>query len=188
LEADIAALQAQDVVLAADIVAAKFAPYPGAVYHEFEIQVANNSGTIQHRMQAPNNSSSSIAITGNLASLISGAANSYTTTPNGTDATTPFAAGAKISSASPHVLILDTPEQTNGNFSLNSEAQNIVAGTNGRIYTDTLSFNVNGVTRVRPGVVLSDVTTGGALTWASALNSNGENIRIRISGWLQPAV
>lgn len=84
----------------------------GAQIQCWQFRMRNNSGTLQHqigRFGAPQSA-------GNLIAKINGASTTYTNTPTGADASTAFAAGAKISSANANRIIFDTANQAAGYF------------------------------------------------------------------------
>lgn len=117
-------------------------------FQNFKFQLRNNGGTVEHRITAPFTDSA-----GNYADRINGASATWTTTPTGADASTAFAAGCKVSSDDDSQIIFDTEdctrlERLKGEVSIvyQSGTQAVVAEF---VYTNV---DVNGVTRVRPGI------------------------------------
>jgi len=88
---------------------------PGpAILNTFLMRLENDSGTLKHRI-------GNIYASGNppLASAINGPSNTATVTPTGTDSSTAFAAGGKISSTHTNVFVFDTADlSTDGDWSV----------------------------------------------------------------------
>jgi hypothetical protein len=145
----------------------------------FTLSIATTAGgVIQHRITA------SAGATSNYAATISGASNELTTTPTGDDATTAFAAGAKISSATPSVILLDTDTQVNGDF---LGLAHITFNSTGTMYMVTdysSSDNVNGTTKNRLALQLLNPTTGLPVSWATAVGTE-KAIGIRYLGFVK---
>lgn len=122
----------------------------------FNFRLVNDGGTIKHRIGASGESS----IAGNYYDKINGASPTLTTTPTGANATTAFAAGAKIDSANVSVVFFDTVAQVIAEMLLGA---NIVvnSSTVGLTVIPTISSaNVNGVTRSRLALQFLNATTG----------------------------
>lgn len=77
----------------------------GQSEQSFTFRLVNTAGTLQHKFSEPGGA----AISSQLVGCINAATSALTNTPTATDATTAFAAGAKISSVSANVIILDSP-------------------------------------------------------------------------------
>jgi hypothetical protein len=141
----------------------------------FKTRIQNTAGTLQHRVDDTS---------GNL--YVGSVANASTTlqnTPTGADATTAFAFGGKIGSASPSVFTFDTQQQPS-NSPLFTAA--IVFNNVGVAYT-VVPFletkNINGVTRTRLAIQL--VTLAGVSTnWSAALSTGGAIIDVQIMCFL----
>ena len=143
----------------------------GQKLQSFKTRITNTGGTLQHRVDETS---------GNLyCTMVNAASTTLQNTPTGADATTPFAFGGKIGSASPSVFTFDTAAQpANGPLF----TANIVFNNIGVAYT-VIPFlenkNINGVTRVRPALQL--VTLSGVATaWSAALSTPGAIIDIQI--------
>ena len=117
------------------------------LFQAFTYQLNNNGGTLRHRFGPP----TLPGVAGNFHAKISGATSSYNNTPTGTDGSTAFVAGAKISSANTNVFILDTADQTQGEDDFlflahwSPEHGNDTILLRGRL----TSRDVNGTTRTR---------------------------------------
>lgn len=123
----------------------------------FKFQLTNNAGTIEHRIGSLRDVSQDSAY----ANKITGATSTYTTTPTGTDATTAFAAGAKIASFNTSFVIFNTASQTNTNNW--SGFGNIVLNSSGTALSVDVSYepiDVNGVTRYYLVLIFTNATTG----------------------------
>jgi hypothetical protein len=110
----------------------------------FIFKIQNDAGTIKHSFEARYGA----GLASSYVNKITGAITTATATPSGTDATTAFAAGAKISSANKSVVIFNTASQTNqANFIgsspiiYNSSGTSLLAVVN-----INASYNVNGTT------------------------------------------
>jgi hypothetical protein len=78
--------------------------YDGQQWQAFAARLINSGGTLQHWIRDASNSGSA---NNAVARAISGRSSSLTNTPTGPDASTAFAAGVKISSATSSQLIFD---------------------------------------------------------------------------------
>jgi hypothetical protein len=141
----------------------------------FKTRIQNTAGTLQHRVDDTS---------GNL--YVGRVANSSTTlqnTPTGADATTAFAFGGKIGSASPSVFTFDTQQQPS-NSPLFTAA--IVFNNVGVAYT-VVPFletkNINGVTRTRLAIQLATLA-GVSTNWSAALSTGGAIIDVQIMCFL----
>ena len=137
----------------------------------FTTRITNTSGTLQHRVDST---------AGNLyCTMVNAASTTLQNTPTGSDATTAFAFGAKIGSASPWVFTFDTQQQpSDGPLFM----ANIVFNNTGVAYTVTPfleSKNINGVTRVRPALQLATLA-GVSTNWSTALTTSNATIDIQI--------
>lgn len=110
----------------------------------FRFRLQNTSGTLQHQIGSLRDVTQNSAF----ANKITGATSVLSNTPTGTDSTTAFVAGAKISSANTSLVIFNTASQTNtDNWSGFAQIGANSSGTALNVYVTTQSFNVNGVTR-----------------------------------------
>jgi hypothetical protein len=124
----------------------------------------------------------------NVATSVRNARSDPTATPSGPDATTPFAAGAKVSGSSPDTLILDTG--TTGNWEIGDSAFTAQVSLNntGTAFTvvpHVALQNVNGETLGRLHLTLCNATTGARIAWSAALAASGSMIDITILGFLK---
>jgi len=123
----------------------------------FKFELSNNAGTIQHRIGSLRDVTQDSAF----ANKITGATSVYTTTPTGADATTAFAAGAKIASLSPSFVIFNTASQTNTNNWSGFGSINVNESTTALNVDVTYEqINVNGVTRYYLILIFTNATTG----------------------------
>jgi hypothetical protein len=98
-------------------------------YTSFRIVLTNLSSVIKHHMEHEPDSPATSPL---YAACINGPSLSDTTTPNGTDSSTAFAAGAKIGSANTNYLWLDTADlapQTTGRWSIMATLMRNATGT-----------------------------------------------------------
>lgn len=123
----------------------------------FKFRLVNTGGTLQHRISTV----SSGTVDPVLADKITGATATLTNTPTGADASTAFAAGAKISSANTSIVIFNTETQTNDYWTC---LPIITANSSGTALTVTptisTSVDVNGVTRYYMILQFLDATSG----------------------------
>lgn len=148
----------------------------------FAFELNNNGGTLEHKIGADVAASGA---TGNFVSAISGANGvSYTTTPTGADASTAFAAGAKVSSAATNTVIFNTATQIQADalflssFEFNSSTVAL------SVIPSFTTFNVNGVSRKYFCLNFYNATTGVAYP-LSTLGS-GTKIRVRTLAFVAP--
>ena len=163
-----------------------FTPIAGSEFQAFQVIVNNNGGTLQHKIVAPGGSDVSTS-TAPLGNLINGASATYTNTPTGTDASTPFATGGKISSAQPAAFILDMPAINTLNFVAWPHFVLSNGGFFPPVVINTATRNINGVSRTRPEIYLLDPSTGLALSWLTHLGTSGRQARVSIFGWFPSA-
>jgi|TARA_R110000868_G_C10951282_1_gene767820 hypothetical protein len=109
----------------------------------FRFRLRNNAGTFEHQIGTVLD----LTIDPVLADKITGATATVTSTPTGTDASTAFAAGAKISSANTSIVIFNTESQINSYWAGRATININSTGTALTVYLVSNSFNVNGVTR-----------------------------------------
>jgi hypothetical protein len=161
-------------------------PIAGAVFTAFDLDLRNNGGSLQHRIQAPNTSTAPI-ISSPFATLINGATHTFINTPTGPDASTGFAGGAKVGNPFTHVLYFDTPEQTLGDAAM---ITNIKQTTNGstalNVEAQFLETTINGFTRRWLTFVFYNAVTGGGISLNTTTLGTGEFIRVECLGYLKP--
>lgn len=122
----------------------------------FNIRLFNDGGTIKHRIGASGDS----GLATNLDNKINNATTTLTATPTGANATTAFAAGAKIGNPATSILILDTAAQVFSNQILTASISYNSSTTALNVWPQTTNDNVNGVTRLRPVLQFTNATTG----------------------------
>jgi hypothetical protein len=141
----------------------------------FQFKIQNASGLFLHQI----GSLRDISTDSSFANKITGATSSLTSTPSGTDASTAFAGGAKISSANKSIVIFNTASQTNtvnwsgfANVTFNS------SGTTLNVFVTASSINVNGVTRTYLTAKFTDAATGADFDLTTIASSKAVAISI----------
>jgi hypothetical protein len=157
----------------------------------FTLRVENASGlrhllgaALQHRIGAVGAPSQP----SNVATSVHNARSSATTTPVGPDATTGFAAGAKISGTSPDTLILDTGLSGAWDAADSTFTAHVSRNTSGAAYTVNpyvATVNVDGESRARLHLTLLHATSGAGVPWTGALAADGALIEITVMGFLK---
>jgi len=142
--------------------------------------LANNTGTIQHLIEAQYGAN----LQSLFANKITGATPTYSNTPTGTDATTAFVAGAKISSANKSFIIYNTASQTNSTrFKYTCQ---VVANSSGTSLNAAMFFyntNVNGTTRYYIAVQFTNALTGAAFDLTTLASS--ASISLLVDAYIQ---
>jgi hypothetical protein len=143
----------------------------------FCLRVVDTAGTIQHAFYAD------VALSGpGMVSRINGASSGgLTNTPTGADASTAFAAGAKIGSADTTLLYIDTGAQLSTAARGNASVVQNNGASDYSVAPLFISANINGVTRTRLAFRLFDRATGSAASWDSATINE---LRIQYEGKL----
>jgi len=144
----------------------------------FNFVLANNGGTIQHRIGSLRDAATDSAYSNRIANATA----TYTTTPTGTDSSTAFAAGAKISSANVSIVIFNTATQQIDDWSGRATIINNSTGTALNVAITTNSFDVNGVTRNYLILQFSNATTGGVFDLTTI--SSGKSIVVSVDVFL----
>lgn len=145
----------------------------------FTLILQNNGGVIQHAIVSDFGSSA----LGNLSSRVNAASSSFTTTPTGTDATTAFAAGAKIGATTAFFLWLDVAAQVGVMADLVAVIATNSTGTAVNAMCQFDSININGVTRNRLAIGLTkNDGTGFNINTTNITSTN--SIRIQFKGKL----
>lgn len=124
--------------------------------------IATRSTTTSHSIKLANDNASG-APDAFIQQLISGASSTPVTSPTGTDSSTAFASGGKISSVETARFILDTPALTAGQVTLEANIYFNNTGTNLTVYPSLNSNNVNGITRTR--LCLELYNNGAGYSW-----------------------
>jgi len=134
----------------------------GAIYIQdlkrqaFRFRLQNNSGVIRHSIGQVRD----IGAAPVMADKITGASETVTATPTGTDSSTAFVTGAKISSANTSILIFNTATQSNTYFFGQATINFNSSGTALNVFLTQSSFNVNGVTRNYMILQFTNAATG----------------------------
>lgn len=158
----------------------------GQIDQSFTFRLVNTAGTLQHRFSDPFGN----VLNPSLISSINAATQALTNTPTGTDASTAFAAGAKISTAQSNAVILDTPGWPAGvsestvhtqrvgdydcavslNFNTSTTALTCIAAVQ--------SFTVNGITRNRWTLGFYDAASGVAFALNTTNIAAGKLVQV----------
>lgn len=154
----------------------------GARRQAFIFLLTNDAGTLKHRITSIPYSS----LPSPFADRISGSTNTFTATPTGSDATTAFAAGAKISSATPSLIVFNTQSQLGSAVSnVASGSVSIILNSSGTALTVTpnaLSIDINGVTRNYYGLQFLNATSGAAFNLTTL--GAGQTISVVFDGYM----
>lgn len=131
----------------------------------FKLRLYTNSGgTMYHKITSQFDTN----VPSSFVSKINGATTTGTATPTGTDSSTAMAGGAKISSVSPNVVILDTAQQAYLEWaSANASIVLNEFGTALNVSVATIDSNVNGVSRNRIVLTFTNAATGAAFNLAT---------------------
>lgn len=133
----------------------------------FGIQLNNSAGVLRHRMGFGQ-------VTGTTASnfidRIVGASTVFATTPTGTDATTAFETGCKVSTTSAYSIVFNTAAQVTANGLATVALQNNGTGTPLVVGVDYSSYDVDGETLNRISFYYTHADS------AAAFNINSTNI------------
>jgi hypothetical protein len=147
----------------------------------FGIQINNSAGYLRHRMGFGQ-------VTGTTASnfidRIVGASTAFATTPTGTDATTAFETGCKISTTSAYSIVFDTAAQVTANGLATVALQNNGTGTALVVAVDYESYDVDGVTLNRPAFYYTNADTAAAFNINSTNIPSGKTLVTRFYGHL----
>lgn len=160
-------------------------PISNGVFAPFTFEIYNNGGALQHRILAPTNNQQPESSM--FANLINGATYAFVNTPTGTDASTPFAAGAKVSSAFTHLVLFDTPEQRPNEMAMIASVKQTNNGTIA-VNADAIRHpsDVNGVARTRLTLAFYNAETGAGVPINTTTLTPGEFIRVALFGYLNP--
>jgi hypothetical protein len=104
-----------------------------------------------------------------------------TATPTGTDASTAFATGAKISTDLSSTILLDTADITvSGQLILMAGIIRNSCGTNLNVWPYYFSNNVNGSTRTRMGLLFTNATTAAEYALNTSNIASGKRIAVEV--------
>lgn len=154
----------------------------GQKVQSFSLVLTVTAGVVQHQIV----SDSGNASLGNFSDRINGASATLTTTPTGTDSSTAFAAGAKISSVNANTIILDTAAQTAASF-IGGAYLEFASPGGASVFQARGVFNsrnVNGTTRVRLEIQFNANPGGGTLSLSAPFGANGTFLMARFFGYL----
>tara|TARA_Y100000310_G_scaffold105378_1_gene103842 strand:- start:20101 stop:20715 length:615 start_codon:yes stop_codon:yes gene_type:complete len=156
---------------------------PGYIRQSFYIRLHNNSGTLRHFIStasAPLN-----VVDPDYASMINGATATYNNTPTGTDSSTAFVAGLKISTTNTHNLILDTADFSgvDTDFNLTATISDQSTGTHLAPSIQIVSHNVNGTTRVRAVVAFYQLPDRTLFVLNTTNIASGKQLCFKIDGY-----
>lgn len=136
----------------------------------------NSAGTLQHAFYSDLTEATAALLT-RIAGNNSG---SFTTTPTGTDATTAFADGAKISTNTTNAIVFNTSNpQTVTNEQFQASVVQNSTTTALTVAPVLQSFNVNGVTQTRLLFNFYDAATGAAF----AINTTNIGSGTKLAVW-----
>ena len=140
----------------------------------------NIAGTLEHVFYADGG-----AGTAAIADRISGeSSGGFTVTPTGTDATTAFAAGAKISTTLTNAVVFNTGVQDAGNVQMCASVVYNTTGTPLIVRPRFASFDVNGVTQYRLVFEFYNAGTGAAFALTTANIGASDVIQVQFYGKL----
>ncbi len=138
----------------------------------YELFLNNNGGTIEHLIGSTNEP----GLASVYDSEIVGATRFATTTPLGTDATTAFATGCKIGSASPHLFIMDTVVETNDTTMICSISRTNI--TNLHASASSTNIDINGTTENWVAISFYDASAGANFNLATM--ASGKFIKVAV--------
>lgn len=140
--------------------------------------IINNAGTLQHIFFSDVN----LTQLGRAFKVNGATSGGYTNTPTGADSTTAMAAGAKVGSASPQMIIFDTAAQDSSNGLI---IATVALNTSGVALVCPVGFssiNVNGVIKNRLTIQFFNAATAAAFSLSSL--TSGQQIQIQFYGKL----
>lgn len=152
-------------------------------YQAFAMQIINNGGTLQHKVAWVENIPMDISSPAGLIDRFNGFTTTAVNTPTGTDSTTAFANGAKISSGNASYVILDTiNDQDDGLHWWRAEVIAYTTSVRPSITFGSPSANVNGVTKSRPYLIFYN---GTAFNLNTTNIGNGQYITFIVQGFFK---
>jgi hypothetical protein len=146
----------------------------------FQLVLINSGGVIKHLTKAEGIGGGFGAKSNRVASTT----NALTTTPTGADASTAFAAGVKIGSATTNALYFDTADQYAPTFECVAAVEYNDTGTQVLVTAGLENININGVTRRRLSFRYTVNGTGAAFALTTANIGAGKSIQVRFFGKL----
>jgi hypothetical protein len=152
---------------------------PGYTDAAFVLALSNSAGTLQHAFyQEPGTAS-----TGDYTAR-SGGNQSTTNTPTGTDSSTAFANGGKISTTTTNAFIVDTAAQLAVSGAFIATIIYNDTGTALIVRPKLASVNVNGTTRIRLQFEFYNAGTGAAVALNTTNIPAGKTIQVQFMGKL----
>lgn len=157
------------------------------VLNSFTLYIDHSSSVIKHRIGAASSSGDVAAEPSDIIG-INGATQTLTTTPNGTDGSTAMANGGKISSASTSVFVFDTGPITATD--LKATITEVYNSTGAALAYQgyTSSIDINGETRNRFVIGVTNATSGAAFALNTSNIASGKAIILRVDVTLTPYV
>lgn len=144
----------------------------------FALILQNTAGTLQHQIIEDVGAGA----LGNFSSRIIGGTATLTNTPNGADASTPFANGGKISSVNTNWFILNTAPQNEAFSQLQATITGNKTGTALNVQCFAFLENVNGVTQLRIILQFTNAATDASFALTTANITAGNYIKIQFIG------
>lgn len=154
----------------------------GEVFQAFRFVIQNVGGTLQHSIRGLN---SLVDDPSGLVSGITGASTTPVATPNGPDATTAFANGAKIGGTFDFQIVFDTEPQDSTITAMNQAFMRSNTGDVLDMEISNHSFDVNGVTRNRLTVIFRVASSGADFALNTTNIQNGQLIMFGLSGFMK---
>lgn len=157
-------------------------PIIGAAQNIFQWNIINDAGTLKHFFNNPSDGTAAAPLIGGINSPQGPAAAAIAT---GADASTAFTGGAKVSTGATNRIIFDTADLTDSGLvamitamSFNSEGAALLAKL------AVTSRDVNGVTRERLEVSLTNAASGAAYAINTTNLGAGQQLSIQFHGYM----
>lgn len=154
----------------------------GMRFVNFLLEFQNSGGLLKHRIIETSQTNDPVNAT--LISGVSGTSDTLTTTPL-VDASTAFATGVGVDAGATQRVILDSgaiPVGWTGVIAVIDLQNTTVAGRYAYVSVRALDTNINGVTRRRLALTLTD--SAGAAASVTGVLGAGQVLRIRVFGFL----
>lgn len=146
----------------------------------FCVKLKNNGGTLQHEFFADVSATGP----GRFDRIVGATSGGFTNTPTGTDSSTAFAAGAKIGSAVPNALWLNTAAQQPTNVLMSATLVANNTGTALLVQPMFQAININGVTQFRLNFQFINATTAAVFALNTTNIASGQEIDVQFYGKL----
>ena len=147
----------------------------------FRLQITNTAGTLQHKITCVGDTT----VASTYAAATNGASATLANTPTGTDGSTAFVSGGKVSSVSAHIFILDTLNHASQQFPvLMAVVVDDDTGDDVRCQPQIINRDVNGVTRKRLELLFNAGATGANWSVNTTNIGAGESVAINILAFL----